>query len=75
MEVVAAFYPDVVDVAIGRGGSTGAERTGEQVVDVLQLQALGLWEAALDEEQTQHHQTRVHEECPWKTDSQVHFHC
>lgn len=76
-EVVVAFYPDVVDVAIviGRGGSTGAELTGEQVLDVLQPQALGLWEAALDEEETQNHQARVHEERPWRRDSHVHFYC
>lgn len=64
--VVAALYPDVLHVpAVGvRGGSTGAERTGEQVLYVLQLQALGLWEAAQDEEEAQHHQARVHEEGP-----------
>ena len=65
-EVVAAFYPDIMDVAIviRRGRSTGAELTGKQVLDFLQLQALGLWEAALDEDETQHHQACVHEERP-----------
>lgn len=69
------MYPDVVDVATvtGRGGPTGAEPTGEQVLHVLQLQALGLWEATLDEEETQHHQARVHEERPWEGDSHSHF--
>lgn len=64
--VVAALYPDVLHVPAvgGRGGSAGAERTGEQVLDVLQLQALGLREAAQDEEEAQHHQARVHEEGP-----------
>lgn len=72
MEAVAAFYLDVVDVAttIGCGDSAGTELTCEQVLDVLQLQALGLREAALDEEQTQHHQARVQKECPWKKKSQ-----
>ena len=67
--MVAAFYPDVLDVstANGREGSTGAEATGEQALDFLQLQALGLWEAAQDEEEAQHHEARVHEERPWKT--------
>ena len=70
-EVAAAFYPDVVDVAavVWRGGSTGAELTGEQVVDVLQLQALCLREAGKDEEESQNCQARVHEERSWKRDS------
>lgn len=51
--VVAALYPDVLHgpAAGARRGSAGAERTGEQVLYVLQLQALGLWEAAQDEEE------------------------
>lgn len=67
--MVAAFYPDVLDVstATGREGSTGAEATGEQALDFLQLQALGLREAAQDEEEAQHHEAGVHEERPWKT--------
>lgn len=64
--VVAALYPDVLHVpAVGaRGGSAGAERAGEQVLYVLQLQALGLWEAAQDKEEAQHHQASVQEEGP-----------
>lgn len=67
--VVVALYPDILHAppTDARGGSTGAERTGEQVLDVLQLQALGLWEAAQDEEEAQHHQASVHEEGPWKS--------
>lgn len=63
---VAARYPDVLHVpAVGaRGGAAGAERTAEQVLYVLQLQALGLWEAAQDKEEAQHHQASVHEERP-----------
>lgn len=66
MEAVVAFYPDVVDVAtvIRRGGSTGAELTGEEVLDVLQLKALSLRKAAQDEDETQDHQAGVHEERP-----------
>lgn len=62
--VVAALYPDVLHVlAVGaRGGTAGAERTGEQALDVLQLQALGLWEAAQHKEEAQHHQASVQEE-------------
>ena len=65
MEEVAAVYPGVLDVAAvggGGGGSTGAEWTGEQVIHVLQLHALRLREAALHEEEPQHHQPRVQEE-------------
>lgn len=54
-----------------RGGSTGAQLPGEQVLNVLQLQALGLWEAAQDEEETQHHQACVHEERPWRREPHV----
>lgn len=65
-DVVAALYPDVLHVpAVGAGGgSAGAERAGEQVLYVLQLQALGLWEAGQDKEEAQHHQASVHEEGP-----------
>lgn len=65
-EVVVAFYPDVLDVSLaaGHGGSAGTERTGEQVLHLLQLEALRLWEAAQDEDQAQGHQARVHEEGP-----------
>lgn len=61
---VAPVQPAVLDVASGRGGPTGAELTGEQALHVLELQALGLWEAAVDEEEPQRHQARVHEEGP-----------
>lgn len=71
--VVAALYPDVLHVpaVVAGGGSAGAERTGEQVLDVLQLPALGLREAAQDEEEAQHHQASVHEERPWRSHSQA----
>lgn len=63
-EVVIAFYPDVLDssLAAGRPCSAGTERPGEQVLDLLQLEALRLWKAAQDEDQAQNHQARVHEE-------------
>lgn len=69
--IVAALYPDVLHVPASDagGGSTGAERPGEQVLDVLQLQALGLWKASQDEEETQHHQASVHEERPWRSEA------
>lgn len=71
--VVAALYPDVLHVpaVVAGGGSAGAERTGEQVLDVLQLQALGLRETTQDEEEAQHHQASVQEERPWKSQSQA----
>lgn len=71
--VVASLYPDVLHVptVAARRGSARAERPGEQVVDVLQLQALGLREAAQDKEEAQHHQASIHEERPWKSRSQA----
>lgn len=73
-EVVAAFYPDVLDVtpAAGWGRAAGTEWAGEQGLDLLQLEALCLWEAAQDEDEAQGHQACVHEEGPWRTESQVH---
>lgn len=68
--MVAAFYPDVLDVtpAAGRGRTAGTEWAGEQGLDLLQLEAPRLREAAQDEDETQGHQACVHEEGPWRTE-------
>lgn len=52
-KVVVALYPNVLDasLAAGRRGSTWTQRTGEQVFDLLQLEALRLRQAAQDEGQ------------------------
>lgn len=46
-EVIVSLYPDVLDVLIGEvwGGAAGAQRSREQVLNVLQLQALRLRQA------------------------------
>lgn len=73
MEVVAAFYPDIVDMAVvcGRGGSAGAQLPHEQILHVLQLKAPGLWETAKYKEQAQEHQACVQKEGTCRTGMHV----
>lgn len=69
--VVWAFDADVFHLApfVWIRGAAGAELVLEQRFDLLQAPALGLWQAAVNEDETQQGRAGVEEESAWKQEN------
>ncbi len=72
--VVWTFDPDVFDLPplVRIRGAAGTELVFEQRFDLLQTPGLGLWQAAIDEEETQQSQAGVEEEGSWEDKTKEH---